>query len=102
MCLFVFLSTLSLHKVGFSYNLSSLVTFKASLLTQAVRICLKCGRHGFDPWGGKIPLEEGIVTPSRILAWRIPMDRGAWWARVHAVKELDMTEQLSTAESPSG
>ena len=29
-------------------------------------------RHGFDPWVGKIPLEEGISTHSGILAWRIP------------------------------
>ena len=28
-------------------------------------------------------LEEGIATHSRIPAWRIPMDRGAWWATVH-------------------
>ena len=26
------------------------------------------------------------------------MDRGAWWARVHGVTKLDMTEQLSTAQ----
>ena len=25
-------------------------------------------------------LEEGMATPSSILACRIPMDRGAWWA----------------------
>ena len=24
------------------------------------------------------PLEEGMATLSSILAWRIPMDRGAW------------------------
>ena len=29
------------------------------------------------------PLEEGMATHSRILAWRIPMERGAWWATVH-------------------
>ena len=29
------------------------------------------------------PLEEEIATDSSILAWRIPMDRGAWWATVH-------------------
>ena len=29
------------------------------------------------------PLEEGMATHSSILAWRIPMDRGAWWATVH-------------------
>ena len=28
-------------------------------------------------------LEKGKATHSSILAWRIPMDRGAWWARVH-------------------
>ena len=29
------------------------------------------------------PLEEGMVTHSSILAWRIPMDRGAWAATAH-------------------
>ena len=39
------------------------------------------------------PLEEGMATHSSILAWRIPMDRGAWWAIVHRVhEESDMTE----------
>ena len=28
------------------------------------------------------PLEEGTATHSSILAWRIPMDRGAWQATV--------------------
>ena len=31
------------------------------------------------------PLEEGMATHSNILAWRIPMDRGAWWVTVHGV-----------------
>ena len=31
------------------------------------------------------PLEEGMATHSSILAWRIPMDREAWWATVHGV-----------------
>jgi len=30
-------------------------------------------------------LEEGMATDSSILAWRIPMDRGAWWAAVYSV-----------------
>ena len=30
--------------------------------------------------GWEDPLEEGMATHSSILAWRIPMDRGAWWA----------------------
>ena len=35
--------------------------------------------------GGEDPLEKGIATHSSILAWRIPMDRGAWQATVHGV-----------------
>ena len=35
--------------------------------------------------GWEDPLEEGPATHSSILVWRIPMDRGAWWATVHAV-----------------
>ena len=30
-------------------------------------------------------LEKEMATLSNILAWRIPMDRGAWWATVHGV-----------------
>ena len=35
--------------------------------------------------GGEDPLEEDKATHSSILAWRIPMDKGAWWAIVHGV-----------------
>ena len=31
------------------------------------------------------PLDEGMATTSSILAWRIPMNRGAWWDTVHEV-----------------
>ena len=31
------------------------------------------------------PLEKGMATHSNILAWRIPMDRGAWRATAHGV-----------------
>ena len=44
----------------------------------------------------KDPLVEGMATHSSILAWRIPVDRGAWWATVHGVAQLDTTERLST------
>ena len=30
-------------------------------------------------------MEKGMATHSSILAWRIPMYRGAWWAAVHRV-----------------
>ena len=35
--------------------------------------------------GWEDPLEEGTAAHSSILAWRIPMSRGAWHAIVHAV-----------------
>ena len=37
------------------------------------------------------------IHPS-IIAWRIPIDRRAWWATVHGVAESDIPEQLSTAQ----
>ena len=35
--------------------------------------------------GWEDPLEEGMATHFSILTWRIPMDRGTWWATVHGV-----------------
>ena len=37
--------------------------------------------------GWEDPLEEDTATHSSILAWRIPKDRGAWWATVHGVTQ---------------
>ena len=46
--------------------------------------------------GQEDPLEEEMTTHFSILAWRIPMDRGAWWATVHRVsKESDTTQRLN-------
>ena len=35
--------------------------------------------------GWEDPLEEDMATHSSILAWRIPMDKGAWQVTVHGV-----------------
>ena len=40
------------------------------------------------------PLEKEMAIRSNILAWRIPMVRGAWRAAFHGVAESDVTEQL--------
>ena len=36
------------------------------------------------------------ATHSSSLAWRIPQIGGAWWATVHGVAELNMTERLTS------
>ena len=35
--------------------------------------------------GWEDPLEKGMAMHLSILAWRIPVDRGAWGATVHGV-----------------
>ena len=48
----------------------------ASLVAQRVRI-LPLQETWVGSLGWEDPLEEGMSTHSSILAWRIPMDRGA-------------------------
>ena len=62
----------------------------ASLVAQLVKICLQCGRPGFDPWFGKIPWrKEHLPTPV------------FWPGEFHGLyslwghKESDTTERLS-------
>ena len=42
--------------------------------------------------GQEDPLEKGMATHSSILAWRIPLEREAWWDTVHGVTESDTTD----------
>ena len=44
--------------------------------------------------GQEDPLGEGLAAHSSILAWKIPMERGAWRAKVHWVSESDTTEAI--------
>ena len=46
-------------------------------------------------WGN--PLEEGMATHSSILAWRVSVNRGAWWATVHGVAK-SQTQLSSEAQ----
>ena len=56
---------------------------------------LSLGREGL--------LEEGGATHASVLAWRIPIDRGAWRATVHGVTDSQIQlKQLSTAHTRAG
>ena len=57
----------------------------ASLVAQMVKNLPTMWETWVQSLGWEDPLEEGMATHSTILAWRIPMDRGAWWATVHGV-----------------
>ena len=59
----------------------------ASLITQTVKKPPAVQEMQVGSLGGEDPLEDGVATCSyySILAWRIPVDRGAWQAIVHGV-----------------
>ena len=59
----------------------------ASLVAQMVKNLPAMQETWVQSLGLEDPLEEGTATHSSILAWRIPMDRGAWWVTVHGVEK---------------
>ena len=61
------------------------LTATASLVAQTVKNLPSRQKTRVQFLGPEDPLKEGKATNSSILAWRLPMDRGAWWATVHGV-----------------
>ena len=61
------------------------IYIQASLVAQLVKNPPVIRETWVQSLGWEDPLEEGMATHSSILAWRIPMDRGAWQATVHRV-----------------
>ena len=57
----------------------------ASLMAQTVKNLSAMQETWVQSLGWEDCLEDGMATHSSILAWRIPMDRGAWRATVHGV-----------------
>ena len=56
------------------------------------------GDRSLIPGSGRSP-GEGIGSHFSILAWRIPMDRGAWQVSVHGFAESDTTEAAEQAHT---
>ena len=73
---------------------------RASLVAQTVKNLPALRETWVRSLGWEDPLEESMATHSSILAWRIPMDRGAWWATVQRVaKSWIWLKWLSTVPS---
>ena len=58
---------------------------RASLVAKTVKDLPAGQEMQVQSLGWEDPLEKGMVTHSSILAWRIPMDRGAWRVTVQGV-----------------
>ena len=59
----------------------------ASLVTQMEKKPLAMWKTWVRSLSWEEPLEEDLATHCSILAWRIPIDRGAWRVTVHEVSK---------------
>ena len=71
--------------------------FWASLVVQAVKNPPAMWQTWVRSLGWKSPLQRDMAIHSSILAWRIPMDRGAWRATLDGV-EKSWTRVSDTAQ----
>ena len=76
--------------------------FLGFLVAQTVKNLPAMWEAWVQSLGWEDPLEKAMVIHSSILAWRIPMDRGAWLATVHGIAKtqtwLSDYAQHSTAQ----
>ena len=93
------LQSMGLHRVGHDWSdlavgnthilcklyLNKSIFIEASLVAQLVKNPPAMRETWVPSLVWEDPLEEGMATHSSILAWRIPMDRGAWHATVHGL-----------------
>ena len=78
----------------FTFNFSS----GASLVAQSIKNLPAMQEIWVQLLGQEDPLEKEMVTLSSILAWRIPMDKGAWQATVHGLARVG--HNLATKPPP--
>ena len=73
---------------------SKVMSLLFNMLSRLVRACLvaqwvKNPPAMWETWvqslGWEDPLEKNMANHSSILAWRIPIERGAWQATVHGI-----------------
>ena len=73
-------------------------TDRASLVAQLVKNLPAMWETWIGSLGWEDSLEEGMATHSSILAWRIPVGRGAWRATVYEVTKswTQLSNQMYT------
>ena len=67
----------------------------AYLVAQRLKICLECGRPGFDPWVGKIPWRRKLQPTPVLLPGESHGGRSLVGYSPWGRKDWDKTEQLS-------
>ena len=73
----------SVHKLQWHYLRFAWVL--TSLVAQRVKHLPPMWEIRVQSLGREEPLEKAMATHTSTLAWKNPMDRGAWWATVHGV-----------------
>ena len=63
--------------------MNNCIQYWASLVAHLVKNLPAVQETWVPSLGWEDPLEEGMVTHSSVLAWRIPMGREAWQVTVH-------------------
>ena len=76
----------SIKKKNFFFYIA-VYLIRTSLVAQLVKSLPAMQETRVWSLGWEDPLEKGMATHSSILAWNIPMDRGAWQATVHGVAQ---------------
>ena len=71
-----------------NYGVRKKDSSRASLVAQLVKNLPAMQETWVRSLGWEDPSEEGMATHSSIPTWRIPMDKGAWWAIVHGVARV--------------
>ena len=64
-------------------------------MAQTVKNLLPVQEAQVQPLGWEYPLEKGMATHSRILAWRIPWTEEAGRLRSMGLQRVSMTERLT-------
>ena len=79
--------SVSFNVLGTVIEVLSLVRVQTCLVARTVKNLPAMRETRVQALGWEDSLEEVMATHSSLLAWRIPVDRGAWWATVHRVKK---------------